>query len=135
MTEQEARRAVVQFWMTKADQALASAHSEFAAKRYDFAANRIYYACFYAASAVLLQAGRKFVKHTGVRGALYQNLVRPGKLDAKWGKLYDRIFDARQSSDYLELFEIGEPEVSELLRGADGFVTEMKRLLAAGNAA
>jgi len=80
MTREEARQAVIAHWIRKADSALASARSEFAAKRLDFAVNRIYYACFYAASAVLLKHGKKFVKHSGVRGAVHQDLVKPGLL-------------------------------------------------------
>lgn len=72
MTEDVARRAVAEYWMGRADAALLSAASELAARRFDFAANRAYYASFYAASAVLLVAGRKFVKHSGVRGAVHQ---------------------------------------------------------------
>jgi len=41
---------------------------------------------FYAASAVLLKAGKKFIKHSGVRGAIHQHLVNTGLLDIKWGK-------------------------------------------------
>ncbi|TVP69337.1 MAG: HEPN domain-containing protein [Leptolyngbya sp. LCM1.Bin17] len=55
----------------KASQALESAWSEFQAERLDFAANRAYYACFYAASAVMLHRGRQFVKHSGLRGAIH----------------------------------------------------------------
>ena len=130
MTEDEARRSVVGYWTKKADAALASARSETAAKRFDFATNRLYYACFYAASAVLLRAGKKFVKHSGVRGAVHQDLVKAGKLDIRWGKTYDQIFERRQFSDYMELYEPEESEVLDMLKQAEGFVAEMKRLLA-----
>lgn len=110
--------------------ALSSAASELAAGRCEFAANRSYYACFYGASAVLLLAGRKFARHSGVRGSVHQDLVKTGSLDAKWGKAYDRLFDARQAADYIELFEASETEATELLELARGFVVEMKRLLA-----
>ena len=80
MTDETARREVAEYWMDRTDSALASAASEPAARRYDFAANRAYYACFYAASAVLLAAGRKFTKHSGVRGAVHQDLVKPANL-------------------------------------------------------
>ena len=86
MTSEEARRSVVEYWMAKSERALASARAEFQSKRYDFSANRAYYACFYAASAVLLKAGKKFIKHSGVRGAIHQHLVNTGLLDIKWGK-------------------------------------------------
>lgn len=130
MTREEVRRSVVEYWSRKADAALASARSEYAAGRLDFAVNRIYYACFYAASAVLLKHGKKFVKHSGVRGAIHQELVKPGLLDVKWGKIYDQIFESRQSGDYLELYEFEQAQVSELLTQAEGFVAEMRRLLA-----
>jgi uncharacterized protein len=130
VTADEARRSIVDYWIKKADTALASARSEAAAKRFDFAVNRAYYACFYAASAVLLQAGKKFVKHAGVRGAVHQDLVKAGKLDIVWGKAYDQIFERRQFSDYVELYEPEKSEVLEMLKRAEGFVAEMQRLLA-----
>lgn len=129
MTRDEATHSIVNYWIRKADAALASARSELAAKRYDFATNRLYYACFYAASATLLQAGKKFVKHSGVRGAVHQDLVKPGKLDARWGRTYDQVFERRQFSDYMELYEPEASEVNELLEQAEGFVAEMKQLL------
>lgn len=131
MTRDEARQSIVLYWIRKADAALASARSELAAGRLDFAVNRIYYACFYAASAVLLGAGQKFVKHSGVRGALHQSLVKSGKISAAWGKVYDRVFEGRQSADYLELAEFERDQVAEMLREAEGFVSEMKRLQSA----
>ena len=135
MTEDAARHAVAEYWMGRADAALLSAAAELAAGRFDFAANRAYYASFYAASAVLLVAGRKFVKHSGVRGAVHQDLVKTGSLDAGWGKAYDRMFEARQAADYLELFELEEAHASELLGLARGFVAEMERLLTSRNGA
>lgn len=106
-----------------------SARSEMVAGRYDFAANRAYYACFYAASAVLLAEGHKFVKHTGLRGAVHQHLVKAGRLDPEWGRAYDRIFQTRQMADYLELAELDEDQAAELFRSAEGSVAEMKRLM------
>ena len=130
MTDAAARRKVAEYWVARADSALASAASELAARRYDFAANRAYYACFYAASAVLLMAGRRFAKHSGVRGAVHQDLVKPGVLEMSWGKAYDRLFETCQSADYVELFEVEEAQAAELLNLAQGFVAEMKRLYA-----
>ena len=133
MTDETTRREVAEYWMGRTESALASAASELAARRYDFAANRAYYASFYAASAVLLAAGRKFTKHSGVRGAVHQDLIKPGLLDATWGRAYDRMFEARQAADYLELVEVEQSQATELLDLARGFVAEMKRLFAAGH--
>jgi uncharacterized protein (UPF0332 family) len=119
--------------MGRADAALASAASEIAAGRFEFAANRAYYACFYAASAVLLKRGRKFVKHSGVRGSVHRDLVKAGLLEASWGKVYDRAFGARQIADYLAFGEVERAEAEALLASARGFVREMERLFAAAS--
>ncbi len=129
MTKDEARRQIVHYWMRKAESALSSARSEYNAKRYDFAINRAYYACFYSVSAVLLQTGRKFVKHAGVRAAVHRDLVKKDRIEPEWGRIYDRIFENRQSADYVELHEFKATEVAELLEQAEGFLNEMKRLL------
>jgi hypothetical protein len=132
MTEDAARRAVAEYWFGRADTSLLSAASELAAGRFDFAVNRAYYASFYAASAVLLAAGRKFVKHSGVRGAVHRDLVKPGLIDIAWGKAYDRLFEARQAADYLELVELEQAHAAESVDLARGFVMQMRRLFAPG---
>jgi uncharacterized protein (UPF0332 family) len=123
-------RAVADRWMRRADAALESAASETAAGRFDFAVNRAYYACFYAASAVLLLAGHKFVKHSGLRGAVHRELVKNGRLAPEWGKAYDRLFEARQTADYLAWAEVDPAEAEELLAMARGFVARMRLLYA-----
>jgi uncharacterized protein (UPF0332 family) len=77
MTAEEARRQNVAYLLDSATEALESARSEHAAGRDRFAINRAYYACFYAASAALLNEGRHFVKHVGVR-ACAQRLLEYG---------------------------------------------------------
>ena len=43
----EARKDVVRYWWSKAEESLASAHRELEACSYAFAVNRVYYAAFY----------------------------------------------------------------------------------------
>ncbi len=72
--------------------------------------NRLYYACFYAISALLLSKGLSSSKHSGVRSLFHQNFVKPGIVDAKLGQLYDKLFDNRQKSDYADLIRF-DPDV------------------------
>lgn len=46
----EARKDVVRYWWSKAEESLASAHRELEAGSYAFAVNRVYYAAFYGVS-------------------------------------------------------------------------------------
>lgn len=132
MSAEGARQEVVHYWLEKSETALASARSEFAAERYDFAVNRSYYACFYAASALFLQRGKTFVKHSGLRGALHRDLIKAGTLAPEWGRVFDKLYENRQRGDYLELYEFEQPQVATLLAGAEGFVTEVRRLVEPG---
>ena len=116
--------------MRKSAEALESSQSELRAGRYDFAVNRAYYAAFYAASAVLLAHDRHFVKHTGVRAAVHQTLVKPGLLDPRCGRIYERLFDARQRADYLALTEMHAEEATGMAAEASEFVAAMRLLIA-----
>lgn len=113
---------VIKAFLKKASQALESARAEFQTERLDFAVNRAYYACFYAASAVMLHRGKQFVKHTGLRSAIHKDLVKPGLLASKWGKVFDRAFENRQAADYLILFVFEPEQVEQLIQDAEGFV-------------
>lgn len=130
MTGHEARDRAVSQWLRKSVDATQSAQSELRAGRYDFAVNRACYAAFYAASAVLLADGRHFVKHTGVRVAIHQTLVKPGRIDPRFGRIFDRLFDARQRADYLALTETQAEEAANLAAEAGEFVAVMRTLIA-----
>jgi hypothetical protein len=78
MNEEKNLKTVVQYWIEKAEDSLEAAEDELEAGRLSFSVNRIYYAFFYSVSAILLQLKLKFSKHSGVRSAFHQYLVKPG---------------------------------------------------------
>lgn len=116
MTRGEATEKAVRFWLERAQESLTSATDEARARRLAFAVNRCYYAAFYAASAVLLERGHRFVKHSGLRAAIHRELVKPGFLADDWGKFYDRLFHDRQQGDYVEFVAFEPGEVEETVR-------------------
>ncbi|MGP1385381.1 MAG: HEPN domain-containing protein [Thainema sp.] len=128
-TSQPEPEVVIEQLLHKAAQALDSAQSEFQANRLDFAVNRAYYACFYAASAVMLQQGKQFVKHAGLRSAIHRDLIKTKQLAPQWGKVFDRAFENRQAADYLILYTFETEQVEQLIQDTSGFVQEMQRLL------
>ena len=70
-------------------------------------ANRLYYACFYAVTALLTRNGLSSSKHTGVKGLFNQHFVKTGQVSRENGKLYNQLFEDRQEGDYVDfvLFE------------------------------
>ncbi|MCL6448536.1 MAG: HEPN domain-containing protein [Armatimonadetes bacterium] len=93
------------------------------------AVNRLYYACFYAASAILLLKGYSSPKHTGVRSLFHQKLVKPGLISLSAGKLYNRLFDARQKADYADLVKFEAEDVAVWLQEARSLVQEIEVLV------
>jgi uncharacterized protein (UPF0332 family) len=128
MSEEDAVREVIRYWFDKSADSLAAADDELKAGRLSFSVNRIYYACFYAASAVLLQQGLKFKKHSGVRAAFHKHIVKPELISRENGQLYDELFEARQRGDYIELVQFEKDQVKIWLEQARQFVEAMKTL-------
>jgi len=73
--------------------------------------NRLYYACFYAVSSLLLSKGVFSAKHSGIRSLFHQNFVKAGIVDTELAQLYDKLFDNRQKADYVDLFRFNFEEV------------------------
>ncbi|MDP1808801.1 MAG: HEPN domain-containing protein [Actinomycetota bacterium] len=117
----DVKKAVILYWFEKSQEALSAADDDFKAGRYSFAINRTYYACFYALSAVLIADDVRFVKHSGVRGALHRMFVKPGKISPDLGRFYDRLFENRQRADYQELVVFEREQTEEALAGPDCF--------------
>ena len=73
---------------------------------YAFAINRARYALFYAVSALLLEEGHRFNKHSGVRAAFSRYLIKVGRLSEEDGDLYNQLFRDRQEGDYIEFADL-----------------------------
>jgi len=119
----------VKFWIKKSDESLSAAEDELKAGRLSFTVNRIYYACFYIVSALLLLKGLKFKKHSGVKASLHRNLIKRGLIGEKEGRFYNKLFEARQRGDYIEFVHFEKEQVEEWLQQANEFVKAVRALI------
>ena len=88
--------------LERAEQSIKAA-KDLAVKGYhDFAASRAYYAAFYGATAVLLNEGLDFSKHSGVIASIHQRFIKTGKLSKEQGKDLNWLFEIRNVGDYGE---------------------------------
>jgi len=129
MTAKDQRSNMIQYWWSKALDSLASARREFEAGSYPFAMNRLYYAAFYAVSAVLLGRQQSFRKHSGVRAAFHHQFIKTGLLDMKWGRLYDQLFEDRQEGDYVVFVSFEAEYVQTQLGQCSEFLNELRMFL------
>ena len=129
MSEEEAKAEAIRYWWDKARESLQAARREFAAGAYSFAMNRAYYALFYAVSTLLLEEGRRFKKHSGVRSAFNQQIIKSGRMERWCGDLYNEIFDDRQAGDYIEFTKFDAPYVQEKINGCEKFLADLQPLI------
>jgi uncharacterized protein (UPF0332 family) len=120
MTEGQA--ALIHYRLKRAKETLEEAKVMLDSKHFYGAANRIYYACFYAAVALLLTKNLSSGKHSGIIGLFNKHFVKPGDIPKDMGKFYSRMFDNRLESDYGELMEIEPDGIRQDLVTAKEFV-------------
>ncbi|MBW2252833.1 MAG: HEPN domain-containing protein [Deltaproteobacteria bacterium] len=96
------QQIIIDYWVEKAGEDLASARDNLKSSRYQNAVRDAYFACFHAFSSVLLNEGKTFKKHKEVR----------------WHK-----------ADYRPLIQFDADQVKEIVEESEAFVKEMAALL------
>ena len=91
--------------------------------------NRLYYACFYMVSALLIKGGLSFSSHNGVKAELHRTFVKTGKISIESGKLYNKLFNMRQEGDYIDFKRFEKEEVEPYFIASQSFITEIEKLL------
>ena len=92
------------------------------------AVNRIYYAVFYAASALLLNHGFSSLKHSGLIALFHKEIVNKGILDKEYGKILERAFAYRTEGDYKEKRSFEREQVESLFHDGTRFIERIKEL-------
>lgn len=99
--------------------------------RWDGCVNRLYYACFYAVSALLQAHGLSSSKHTGVRSFFNQHFVKTRAVSSEHGNFFNDLFTYRQESDYEDLVTFGEEQVRPWVEQAREFIDTISTLTSA----
>jgi len=76
--------------------------------------NRMYYACFYAVSALLITQNVESSSHSGTRQKFGELYVKTGKIDRTLAKHYTDLFEKRSKGDYNDFFDFDRETVLRL---------------------
>lgn len=96
---------------------------------YNTATNRLYYACYYAAVALLTKHHIPTATHAGVKTMLGMHFVSKGLISKESGRAFANMFDSRQRGDYDDFVYSTREEVDELYSKAQRFIEEIDALL------
>ena len=125
----EARDDVVRYRLQRAREALEDARVLADASRWSACVNRLYYACFYAVSALLLQDGLSSSKHTGVRSLFNHHFLKTDKVPRVLSQVFNDLFARRQESDYLDFVQLEADQVQPWFAGAEQLVEHVASLI------
>jgi len=115
-------RDLVLYRLNRARESIEEARVLADAGRWNACVNRLYYACFYSVSALLVKDDLASSKHTGVRGLFNKHYVRTGKVPKELARIYNDLFERRQEGDYIDFVTFGETQVLPWISQAEKFI-------------
>ena len=128
LTDEE-RKAVVQFRMEKAKKTFSEITLLTDNALWHTAANRLYYACFYAVTALLIQNGIVAKTHQGVINQFGLHFVKTDIFSQNEGKFFKRLFELRQDGDYEDWITLNEEDIIPLIDPVKNFIDKIEQLL------
>ena len=121
----EERKAIVDYRAEKALAAIEEIKKVLPLGVWAIIANRMYYALYYAASALLIHDGHAVGTHKGVISLLNQYYVRTGLLDKEDGHLFGQVLSFSQGSDYDDFIDASEGDVMLYLPQVEALVAKI----------
>jgi uncharacterized protein (UPF0332 family) len=73
--------------------------------------NRLYYAAYYAVTALLLQSDLRATTHNGVKSSFSEHYIKTSLISKELGRIYSQLFTWRQKGDYDDLFDFERDKV------------------------
>lgn len=127
MTDEE--KSLIAYRMERAHEAIDEAKTLFDAGHVNSYVNRLYYACFYAVSALLLTKNLSTSKHGYLRSLMHRELVKTGLIPKELGGHFDLLFDSRLKGDYVDFAMFKADDVVGWLEKTQKFVSHVDTLL------
>lgn len=126
------REELINYRIDRSKEALGDASLLVQKGRWNAAANRMYYACFYVVSAYLAYTGKKAATHAGIKSIFNKELVKSGKVARADGRLYNKLFTIRQDTDYEDFVNARPEDIRQLLPKISSLVIHIEGLIRSG---
>ncbi len=127
MTKEQ--RELIEYRMQRAREALDEAEMLFDGGYLNTYVSRLYYACFYAASALLLTKEFSTSKHGYLRSLLHREFVKTALIPKNLGTHFDLLFDSRHKGDYDDFVTFEAEQVAPWLQRSQDFIAHIDRLI------
>lgn len=121
--------AYIRYRLEKAQEVYQAACILYDAGQWNSTVNRLYYACFYSASALLLYHHIAAKSHAGVIGQFSECIVRPGIVSKEEFRVYAKLLNWRSKGDYNDLYDFCKEDVSPMMPKVKQFIDKVASLI------
>ncbi|MBQ7191875.1 MAG: HEPN domain-containing protein [Paludibacteraceae bacterium] len=125
---QEERNIMIQLEIERSNKMMAEFPIYIANKLWSTLVNRMYYAVFHAATALLIKHSLHASTHQGLYVLLSKYFVKTGVLSNEEGRLFARLETMREKSDYNCYLESEADEVMPLLEPTKELIFHLNEL-------
>jgi len=125
----ENKRDLIEYRIKRANETIKEIDTHLELEYYHTAANRLYYACFYAISALLLKDDLNLKTHKGIRNQCSLKYINTGIIPRQLGDYFNEIFQYRQTGDYDDLIDIDKETIIKLYEPAKSLIDEIEKLI------
>lgn len=119
------RKDIVTYRIERANVALEQAKGNLTMGFIEITANRLYYAAYYAASALLIANEIRIKSHEGCIGQFNLHFVKTGLVPVEMGKLFSTLFDMRLTGDYSDRFDLTKEDVEPNIKPTEDFIRKV----------
>ena len=124
----EERYEVVTYRLEKAQKTIGQVESIIPLQYWEIVANRLYYAAYYAVSALLIARGHTVRTHEGIIQCFGNNFVKTGIVSKEQGKLYSQLFTLRLKGDYEDKYDLTKEAVLHLVEPTKFFIDSISKM-------
>lgn len=125
----QSRIDLIAYKIEKARQTLMEADVLSSSGFFNAAVNRLYFAVYYAASALMEDKLLGTVTHNDIKTMLGLKFIHTGKLEREYGQIYQRLYDSRQAGDYEDFVYYDKESYEELYPLAVKFIDRIESYL------
>lgn len=125
----EERKDIVAYRLERARQTLKEAIEIGKLNYWNLAANRLYYAAYYASAALLIHNGIEASSHKGIVRMIGLNFVRNGILKPEDTQLLGKLFTMRQTGDYEDLYDWKELDITPLYAPVEYYIERIANII------
>ncbi len=90
---------------------------------------KVYYACYYMTSALLIKNNYAAQTHSGIIRLLGLNFIIKGIVSKESGRFYSKLYELRQTGDYDDLYNLTKDDVKPLIEEAHKYMDEIQKLI------